>query len=252
MQHAETYFIGPGNQLQGGARRGHWCAVPRNDGDGPRALTVPQRQYNLIKKGMMSHGMAGVDELGKQYSYCADRDLWIADKLRRVQRLRKPSALGGVIDHDEFGDEFSGGLGAYGINYDEFGSTDLMTYPFSGWRERRAKRKKSRSSRRKKRRAKVRKFFKRVGKGFRKVLAKIMNSKWVQNAIAGILQAYGVPTKLTKGVLAAGASIIKQGGISGFIRLLRKDKKAAMRMIAQAGKAGLKGAGIDAPAEWCQ
>jgi hypothetical protein len=50
---------------------------------------------------------------------------------------------------------------------------------------------------------------------------------------------------LTQGVIAAGGSIIEQGGVRAFIRLLRKDKKAAMRMVAAAGKAGLKGAGID-------
>lgn len=235
MQAAETYFIGPGNQLEGGARRGHWCAVANEDGDGPRALSVPIDEYDLIRKGVMTDGMSGIDEQGKGYIYSGDHDLWVSDRIPQPPRL-------GQVDYDEFGGCVEPPrLGQ--VNYDEFGygTTDLMTYPFSGRRERR-------KARRKRVRAKARKFFRRIGKGFRKVLAKIMDSKWVQNIVAGVLQSVGMPTRLTKAVIAAGGSIIRQGGVSGFIRLLRKDKKAALRMIAQAAKMGLKGAGIDAEA----
>ncbi len=258
MQHAETYFLrtdANGLQLQGGTRRGHWCAVSRNDGDGPRSLTVPMRQYRMLKRGITTDGMTGVDEMGKVYKYCNARDLWIDQRLRQVPRLAKPGMMGGVLD--DIPAAFRGPLDNIPAEFrGEFGNTDLMQFPFSGRRSRRKARRRKRKQaraerrgrrkvRRKKRRTRARKFFKRIGAGFRKVLAKIMNNKWVQNVIAGILQAYGVPMRLTKGVIAAGASLIKQGGIIGFIKLLRKDKKAAMRMIATAGKAGLKGAGID-------
>lgn len=229
MQHAETYFIDPGNQLSGGTRRGHWCATSRNDIDGPRALTVPMRQYRSLKQGIVRDGMSGVDENGKIYRYSSDQDLWVDRRLAGCPALQKPIAMGGVID--EYETPYSG----------------VIEYPLAGRRSRAAR--KARREKRRKKPSRFRKFFQRVGKGFRKVLAKILNSKWVQRIVAGILQAWGVPMRLTRGVIAAGASIIEQGGLTGFIRLLRKDKKAAMKMIAAAGKAGLKGAGIDVE-EW--
>ena len=101
------------------------------------------------------------------------------------------------------------------------------------------------SPKRRKRRARVRKFFQRIGKGIRKVVGKAMQSKFVQNIVGGILQAYGVPRRLTVGVLQAGGYFIEKLGIIGFIRMLRKDRKKAMQIIAAAGKSGLKSAGID-------
>jgi len=273
VQHAETYFIAPGNRLEGGTTRGHWCAVAANDLSGPRSLTVPMRNYRMIKRGIAVDGTPAIDESGRQYKYSSGRDLWVRSALKNTPRLMRSSFRGGALgqtDLDEFGapdlgDEFDGfgdefdGVGQINfdefgqVNFDEFGQANGSYYPLGGRlrdrirrrRAARAERRGRRKVRRKKRRAKVRKFFKRIGAGFRKVMAKILSSKWVQNIVAGILQAYGIPMRLTRAVLSAGASLIKQGGISGFIRLLRKDKKAAMRMIARAGKAGLKGAGID-------
>ncbi len=241
MPEVETHFLrtGPKGLIhQGGTSRGHWCAVAANDGDGPRSLSMPLRQYRMLKRGLGVDGMGAVDNRGKVYKYCAGRDLWVDQALRKVPRLNKPAALGGVHDGSE-----------------HLGVTDLMTHPFSGRRSdrraaRQAKRKQRRSrrsKRTKKRRTRARKIIKRVGKAHRKVLARAMNSKLVQNAVAGVLQAYGVPMRLTRGVIQAGASVIEQGGIAGFLRLLRKDKKAAMRMIAVASKAGLKGSGIRRP-----
>lgn len=217
----ETYFIGPGNTVTNGTTRSHWAATDLGDVDGPRSMTVPMRQWRMFRRGVVSDGCPGVDENGKTYKYCADRDLWVRNALNRVQRLQKPKQMGGILDEVE-----------------------PVDYPLSG-RASRKRRRAARSARRKKRRTRVRKFFKRMGKGFRKVMAKALKSKWLQNIIAGILQGYGVPMRLTRGVIAAGAEIIRRGGITGFIKLLRKDKRAAMKMIAAAGKAGLKGAGVD-------
>jgi hypothetical protein len=88
----------------------------------------------------------------------------------------------------------------------------------------------------------ARRIVQRVGKVVRGVLARVMASKMVQRLVAGALQIYGVPMRLTRGVLAAGSELIKRGGIIGFIKLLRHDKKAAMRLVAQAAASGLRAA----------
>lgn len=227
MQAVETYFIAPGNQLAGGTQRSHMCAVLGNDFDGPRSLTVPMRQWRSIRRGIMTDGMAGVDENNKVYKYCANRDLWIDEALRAVPNLQKPAAMGGVFEDGGRLSSRAGRVIAYPLDPGPLGR---------------------RSSRptRKKRRMRGRKFFKRIGKGFRKVMARVLNSKWVQNVVAGVLQAAGMPMRLTKGVIAAGSKIIERGGVRAFLRLLRTDRKAAMRMIAAAGKAGLAAAGVDA------
>lgn len=246
MQHAETYFIDPGNQLAGGTRRGHWCAVSRSDFDGPRSLALPMKQYNDIKKGIVHHGMTGVDENGKVYSYCSGRDLWINRKLEGCPGLRKEAAMGGVFENGRML-SYSGGA-ANGAPATHYGYSNVVEYPMAG---RRADARRKRRAERRRKPSRARKFFKRVGKRVRKVVARVLKSKWVQRVIGGILQSIGVPRRLTRGVIAAGGSIIEQGGIRAFIKLLRKDKRAAMRMVAAAGKAGLKGAGIDLAA-WKQ
>lgn len=228
----ETFFIGRGNTLRGGTRRGHWCAVARDDASGPRVLSVPERAMRGIERGIMTDGVEGVDENGRQYRYDLPRDLWVDQRLART-RLGKIS-------------EEEGGIA-----------------PLSGRLRdrRRAKRKRikrrkaeraardpkyaRRLGRRRKRRTKARKFIKRIGKGIRKFTGKLLQSKWVQNVVGGILNIWGVPRRLTMGVLAAGGYFIERVGLIGFIRMLRTDKKQAGRIIAQAAKAGLKGAGID-------
>ena len=88
----------------------------------------------------------------------------------------------------------------------------------------------------------IRKVFKRVVKIHQKILARIMKSRIAQNLVGGVLQAYGVPRRLTKGVMAASAHILKHGGLPKLIKLLRKDRKLAMRLVAQAAKKGVKAA----------
>jgi hypothetical protein len=92
----------------------------------------------------------------------------------------------------------------------------------------------------KKRIAGVRKIIQRVAAPIRKLVAKLALSPVVQNVVGAALLSVGIPRAATKAVLEAGGSIIKQGGIPALIRMIRKDPKAAMRMVAQAAKAGLK------------
>jgi hypothetical protein len=198
----ETFFVAPGNALAGGDANGHWCAVAQDDFDGPRVLSLPMREWEMARKGVMVGGMSGVDENGRKYEYNAQNDTWV-----NVEGHRDNA---------------------------EFGTVEV----FSGRRSR-AERRQVRRKRRSKRRAKFRRVVKRLGKGFRKRLAKMMNSKWIQNAIGGILQAWGVPRRLTKAVIAMGGKFIEDGGIVKFIKKLRTNKKAAFQMIAAAAKSAL-------------
>jgi len=63
----ETYFVAPGNAMAGGDLNGHWAAVAETDFDGPRVLTMPMRQWNLARRGVMLDGMSGIDEMGRVY-----------------------------------------------------------------------------------------------------------------------------------------------------------------------------------------
>ena len=89
----------------------------------------------------------------------------------------------------------------------------------------------------------IRRVAKRVVKAARVVLSKVMGSRVVQTIVGGILRAYGIPSRLTRGVLAAASSFIRAGGIIGFIRLLRKNPKMALALAAKAARAGLQAAG---------
>lgn len=218
----ETYFLRD-QTLRGATCRGHWCAVAKEDIDGPRVISVPERAARAFERGVAIDGVEGVDELGKTYTYDGNRDLWVDNRLRRTRLGNIAEEEGGVV-------------------------------PLAGRRRdaRRARRNKRRatrvakmSPRRRKRRARIRKFVQRVGKGMRKVVGKAMQSKWVQNIVGGVLNAYGVPRRLTMGVLQAGGYFIEKLGIVGFIKMLKKDRKKAMQIIAAAGKSGLKSAGLD-------
>lgn len=198
----ETYFIAPGNSIAGADRNGHWAAVAESDFDGPRVLSLPMREWNLARRGVMLDGMSGVDEMGRHYEYNAQNDTWLNKTGHR--------------DNADFG----------------------TVEAFTGRRSR-SQRKQARRKRRKKIRAGFRRVVQRVGKGFRKVLSRIMQSRWVQSAIGGILQAWGVPRRLTKSILAMGGKFIENGGIVAFIKKLRNNRKAAFQMIAAAAKSAL-------------
>lgn len=101
----------------------------------------------------------------------------------------------------------------------------------------------------KRRTAGIRKFIQRVAKPLRKLQAKILKSKFAQNAVGVALMSVGIPRAATKAVLEASGDILEKGGLPALIRLIRKNPKAAMQMVARAAKSGLKRAtqltGID-------
>lgn len=92
----------------------------------------------------------------------------------------------------------------------------------------------------KKRIAGVRKIVQRIAAPIRALTAKLMTSKLAQNAVGAALMAVGIPRAATKAVLQMSGEILKKGGLPGLIRMIRKNPKAAMQMVAQAAKAGLK------------
>lgn len=185
----------------------HVAAIPLGDFDGPRALAIPRRYMRMLaRNNVVVDGCPAVDENGKGYRYDAKRDMWVHESMFH-------GPLAGIPD--EFG-----GLG--------------------GRRERRRARRARVRARRKKRFAKVRKFVRRIVKGARKLVAKILNSRIAQGIISNVLRIYGVPARLTRGVMSAAANILEKGGIPALVRLLRKDKKAAMQLVAQAAKAGAR------------
>lgn len=92
----------------------------------------------------------------------------------------------------------------------------------------------------KKRIAGVRKIIQRVASPIRALIAKAALSPVVQNVVGAALMSVGIPRAATKAVLEASGEILKKGGIPALIRMIRKDPKAALRMVAQAAKSGLK------------
>lgn len=102
----------------------------------------------------------------------------------------------------------------------------------------------SRKARRKRRWKKfvkgVRRVVQKIARPIRKILAKILDSPIAQRAVAAVLQVYGVPMRLTRGVMEAAGEILAKGGLPALIRLLRKDPKAAAALVAKAVKKGLK------------
>lgn len=208
--HTRTFFGAFDESMSVVPRRAtnhpHWCAVRMGDVDGPRVLAIPLRYQKLFMRGFAVDGVPAVDEFGNVYRYDADRDLWIDNSLARSNLAALPEYMGGL------GGTFER-MGAYG-------------------------------RRRGRRRGRARKFFRRVGRGIRKVakrvIAPILKSRVAQNLVGGALQIVGIPRRLTKAIMAAAGELIKRKGIIGLIRLIRKNPKAALRLVAQAGRAGLR------------
>lgn len=216
-----TYYTDVLGRPTSKARRTHWAATHAGDTRGPRALAIPKRLHRMMLRGVMVDGCPAYDDNGNGYTYDANRDLWIDDRLHQTR-------LGGI-------DEAFGGV--------------------RGRRRRRSRRRRRRSrrssrsrsatrsrrkTRRQKRRATVRRVVGRVAKPLRKLQAKISKSKLVQGAASGLLSIYGVPPQLTRGVLEASGELFERGGLPAVIRLLRKDPRAAARLVAKAAKAGVK------------
>ena len=200
-----TFFSGFDGEPQAVTKLAHWCAVPMGDVDGPRALAIPAKHARLLQRGIVIDGTPAVDEHGKTYLFDARRDLWVDQRLRATPLGYMGDDMGGVRDF----------------------------FRRVGRRIKRGFRKVG---------AGIRRVVKRVASFSRRILAKIMSSRIVQNMVSAALQVYGVPRRLTKGVLAAAAEILKKGGVVGLIRLLRKDPKAAARLVAAAAKKGVQAA----------
>lgn len=197
-------------QPEYGAQRGHLAATHAGDARGPRALALPARMHKLFRHGVVIDGCPAFDENGNAYTYDANRDLWLADKLQQTRLGNIDDSLGGVRR-----------------------------------RRRKARRRKkggrqARRARRKRRRATIRRAVKRVVRPLRKIQARISKSKLVQAGASAALGVFGIPPHLTRGVLEASGELFERGGIPAVVRLLRKDPKAAARLVAQAAKAGVK------------
>jgi nucleoid-associated protein YgaU len=91
----------------------------------------------------------------------------------------------------------------------------------------------------KKRIAGVRKLVNRIAKPLRWLQSKLMMNPMVQNVVGAALMSVGIPRAATKAVLQASGEIIKAGGIPALIRMIRKDPKKALAMVAGAVKHGL-------------
>ncbi len=207
MQSGAMYYSSPLGAPEAVASQGHWTATHAADGRGPRALAMPMREFGLFKRGIVVDGCPAIDDNGNQYTYDAPRDLWLDDRLMQTN-------LGGI-------DESMGGLGRR--------------------RRRRARRRRRRTVRsrvRRRRRARRRRIVRRVASVARPLVARVMRSKIAQSAVSAALVATGIPPALTRGVMAAASNILKQGGIPALIRLLRRDPRAAARLVAAAAKAG--------------
>lgn len=92
----------------------------------------------------------------------------------------------------------------------------------------------------KKRIAGVRKVIQRIAAPIRKITAKLMKSKIAQNIVGVALMSVGIPRAATKAVLEMSGQILEKGGIPALVRMIRRNPKAAMQMVAQAAKAGIK------------
>jgi hypothetical protein len=80
----------------------------------------------------------------------------------------------------------------------------------------------------------------RVVRVVRGVAARVLQSRAAQIVVGNALRAIGVPAKLTKGVMAAAGSILRQGGLVGLVRLLRSNPRAAAQLVARAAKEGVR------------
>lgn len=129
----------------------------------------------------------------------------------------------------------------YGDDYTYNHSADLWVPRASmagrvsayGFGATRAARRAKRKARRRRTAKKVGRFFKKVGQGIRKVASKIMGSKLVQTIVAGALQIFGVPMRLTRKLLAVASKFVGGGGLFKLLRGLRKNPKKVLSTIAK-------------------
>jgi hypothetical protein len=131
---------------------------------------------------------------------------------------------------------------------DQFGAEYVYSHPNDLWIPRRsqaanvaqygfgatrAEKKARRKARRRRVAKKIGRFFVKVGKGIRKVVGKLLGSKLVQTIVAGIVQAFGVPMAATKAILRVAATFVGEGGFIKLFQQLRKNPKAALKLLAK-------------------
>jgi hypothetical protein len=97
----------------------------------------------------------------------------------------------------------------------------------------RAERKAKRKARRRRVGQKIKRVITKIGKGIRKVAAKILNSKFVQTIVAGIAQVWGFPMAAMKGLMTVAAKFVGSGGFIALFKKLRKDPKGALKTLAK-------------------
>jgi hypothetical protein len=214
----------------------HWAAVRVGDVRGPRVLAVGPRTMRLLRRGYAPHGHSGMDEFGDVYEYDGTRDLWLQQ--------------GTPIAADYMSGDVAANWGEYGFGYADYAHTvygEQMSGVFSRLRKRarRFGRRLRKAFRRVVPRG-VRRLVRRAGRAVRavgrRVIAPILRSKWAQRAVGAALQAVGVPRRATSAVMAAAGHIVKKVGVRGLIRLIRKDRKKLLRLLAGAGKEAIRAA----------
>lgn len=184
----------------------HVAAVPANDTRGERVIAVPGWHAKLMRRGLVWHGTPGVDQFGQAWNYHAGVDAW----LPREHPMNRGRAA------------------ALWANGRYYGKATAAV---------RAERK----ARRRRTFERVKRGFQKVGQFVRKVASKILNSKFVQTIVAGALQVFGVPMKITKLLMTAVGGFVGKGGFIKLLKMARKSPKEALKWLAQSVQAAGKG-----------
>jgi hypothetical protein len=223
--------------------RPHLCVVHPSDMRGARVLAVPAWHADMMRRGVVWHRTPAVDQFGQAWRYNSDMDHWLPERH--------------VLDR-----EWTPGAMPAGTNAARWAHDRYLGAAKSAQR---AERKARRAARVQRRRAAVRKAAKKVGtvlkkvhRGFQKVGAAILNSKFVQTIVAGVLQVFGVPMPVTKKLMSVAGSFMGRGGLGQLLKLARKSPKDALKFLAESVKGAgrsdllkqLKIPGFSGPPQW--
>lgn len=98
----------------------------------------------------------------------------------------------------------------------------------------------TRQERKARRKAKRRRTMKRIGRAFvkvgqfiRKGIGKLLGSKFVQTIIAGALQVFGMPMRITKQILSVAGKFVGGGGLIKLLKGIRKNPKKVLKTLAK-------------------
>lgn len=224
--------------------RGHVVLVNHGDARGPRVLGIPRNYQRLMLRGVVVDDCPAVSQFGEEFYYDGDRDLWVPS-----------DAHDEAYDGPWMGDSEAEMIGPLNDSAAE------MIGPLGrrSRAQRRALRKSRRRTRRVRRRRRVKRVFKRIRTGAAKVLSairkskifraiqkgisKILSNKAIQKIAGRALSVFGIPARVTRGILAREADLMKKGGRVRIAELLAKGKyKEASRLIKGGFKAGIKSA----------